>query len=208
MSCRVVKLFFPGTVPSTVAVHESEIPSRPGATIYDTVHFFEHSIFPRIRSGNSLLLYKKKRVSKGVLLRNVINLHNHDGIKSLTQIRSMIRQIRSGSHVLSPSGLPNIRLVRDSKGSWVLFDGHHSILAYMFSGKRYLHEVPHIIVENKGKRYATDKEISVFFGRHAGRLLDGWKKYVINWQAPLEKQLCKRVQKNMGELLDTLDLKN
>jgi len=34
-----------------------------------------------------------------------------------------------------------------------------------------------------------------------------WKNYVINWQAPINKQLCSRIQKNIGELYDALSSK-
>jgi len=172
--------------------------------IYDAVEFFERNIFP----GIDRRMPETGHATKHIPLREIINLHNHDGIKSLAQIRSMARQISSGRHVLSHTGLPNIRLVMGRDGSWILFDGHHSMLAYMLSGRKYLHEVPHVIVENMGKRHVTSREISVFFGQHAGRLLGEWKKYVINWQAPAREQLCRRIQKNMGELLDSLNLKS
>jgi hypothetical protein len=45
----------------------------------------------------------------------------------------------------------------------------------------------------------------VFFGSHANKIRNReWRSYVINWQAPINEQLCPRIQKNMGELYDAL----
>jgi hypothetical protein len=72
----------------------------------------------------------------------------------------------------------------------------------MIAGRKYLHKVPHFVVENSSG-YVNDKEILIFFGLHSSKLNDSnWRNYIINWQAPREKQLCKREQKNMGEFID------
>ncbi len=168
-------------------------------TIYDTVEQFEKEFGSKIKETI-------KEVKKLVLLREIINLHNINGIKSMNQIRTMVKQIKSGKDILSPRGLPNIKLVKTKQSEWVLFDGHHSLLSYMIAGKTYLHEVPHFIVENENG-HVNDKEILIFFGIHSKILNDSdWRKYVINWQAPKEGQLCKREQKNMGELLDSISV--
>jgi hypothetical protein len=78
------------------------------------------------------------------------------------------------------------------------------MLAYMSLDRKYLNEIPHLIVENE-HGYVLDKDIFVFFGSDASELTEStWRDYVINWQAPKEKQLCKRIQNNMGELFDSL----
>ncbi len=142
-------------------------------------------------------------VKKPVLLREVLNLHNINGIKSMNQIRTMVKQIKNGKDILSPCGLPNIKFVKTKHSEWILFDGHHSLLSYMITGRKYLHEVPHFVVKNR-RGYVNDKEILIFFGLYSSKLHDSnWRNYVINWQAPREKQLCKREQNNMGELLDS-----
>jgi hypothetical protein len=164
-------------------------------TIYDTVDQFENEIGSKIKKTI-------EEVKKLVLLREIINLHNTNGIKSMDQIRTMVKQIKSGKEILSPRGLPNIKLVKTKQSEWILFDGHHSLLSYMIAGRKYLHEVPHFVVENSSG-YVNDKEILIFFGLHSSKLHDSnWRNYVINWQAPREKQLCKREQNNMGELID------
>ena len=64
------------------------------------------------------------------------------------------------------------------------------MLAYMNAGKRYLDEIPHMIIEDKDKGYIDDKDIVVFYGEHAKAIKNyGWKQYVINWQAVKEEQL-------------------
>jgi hypothetical protein len=116
----------------------------------------------------------------------------------------MVKEIKSGTDILSPSGLPNIKLVKTDQSEWILFDGHHSLLSYLISKRTYLHEIPHLVVENENG-HVNNKEILVFFGMHSKKIDDSnWRKYVINWQAPKEGQLCKREQNNMGELLDSI----
>jgi hypothetical protein len=165
-------------------------------TIYNTMAQFEKEI-------GSKLNETFKEVKKPVLLREIINLHDSNGIKSVSQIRTMVKKIKNGKDILSPRGLPNIKLVKTKQSEWILFDGHHSLLSYMIAGRKYLHEVPHFVVENSSG-YVNDKEILIFFGLHSSKLHDSnWRNYVINWQAPRDKQLCIRKQNNMGDLIDS-----
>jgi hypothetical protein len=168
-------------------------------SIYYTVDQFEKVMGSKIKET-------RKEVKETVLLREIINLHNINGIKSIDQIRTMVKEIKSGNDPLSPSGLPNIKLVKTKQFEWILFDGHHSLLSYMIAGRVYLHEIPHLVIENE-TGYVNTQEIFVFFGTHSKKLNDSnWRKYVINWQAPKERQLCKREQNNMGELLDSINV--
>jgi hypothetical protein len=76
----------------------------------------------------------------------------------------------------------------------------------MIAGRTYLHDIPHIVVEDENG-HVDNKEILVFFGMHSKKLIDSnWRNYVINWQAPNERQLCKREQNNMGELFDSINM--
>ncbi|MFX0070919.1 MAG: hypothetical protein ACFFAO_07500 [Candidatus Hermodarchaeota archaeon] len=169
------------------------------STIYNTVDQFESEIGSKIKMTI-------KEVKKLVLLREIINLHNTNGIKGMDQIRNMVKQIKFGKEILTPSGLPNIKLVKTKYSEWILFDGHHSLLSYMIAGRTYLHEVPHLIVENENG-YINDKEIIIFYGIHLKILNESdWRNFVINWQAPKEGQLCKREQKNMGELFNSISI--
>ena len=197
---RLVKLIYPRksndgnlTYISSFKVHFK----KKSDTIYDTVDQFEKELDSKIKETI-------KEIKKPVLLRDIINLHNINGIKSINQIRTMVKKIKSGKDILSPSELPNIKLVKTQKSEWILFDGHHSLLSYMIAGRTHLHEIPYLVIEDENG-YVNDKEIFVFFGMHSIQLNDSnWRKYVINWQAPKERQLCKREQNNMGELLDSI----
>ena len=201
MNNRIVKLFYPYRPKNNLIKNSiSKVPvSKKYFTIYDTVNYFLDSIF--LKQKNKVSITK---ISNRILLGSIINLHNKDGVR-LPTIKSMIKQINSGKDIFHDNGLPNSKLIKSKEGKWVLFDGHHTMLAYMFNGRKYLHEIPHLIVEDGKKEYVTDKEISVFFGKHASKLKDGnWRKYTINWETDKEKQLCKRKQKNMRELFEVL----
>ena len=205
MKTRIVKLIYrykPNK--NLIKVSISKIPiSKACFTIYDTVDLFLRNIFLKSKFKTSF-----KPVTNKILLGDIINLHNDTGVKDISKINSMTNQIISGKDVYNTNGLPNIRLVKTKDSHWVLFDGHHTMLAYMFAGRKYLHETPHLIVEGGITEYASDKEINIFFGEHKSKLKnDDWRKYVINWQAQKEKQLCNRIQKNMKELFESLSKK-
>jgi len=170
------------------------------STIYDAVDSLRNRKIVYDQRGR-----KQIRAEEIIELQNVLNIHNDSGIKDLAQIGSMMRRILSGEHILFADGMPNAKLAKVNHNQWLLFDGHHSLLAYMHAGKKYLHEVPHLTVENEGAKTVADDEIAVFFGRHANKVRGrDWRNYVINWQAPGNKQLCPRIQKNMGELYNAL----
>lgn len=200
MCHRTLTLVFPcehSSEPRVQISRSAVSVAEAGASIYDNVEFFERRMFP----GKSMAI---ERITDRIPLRDVVNLHNDTGIRDFRQITCMIRQIRSGRDILHPSELPNMKLVRAADGGHVLFDGHHSMLACMAAGREFLDEVPHLIVHG-AEGFVTDQEILVFFGAYSRELkASDWKQYVINWQAPRGKQLCGRVQKNMGELFDAL----
>ena len=200
MQLKFVKLTYPGKLQKNdiIKISTSKIQlTRLNMTIYDIVDYFEQNIFLKIKMT-------EEQIKTKVQLRDIINLHNNTGIKDISQIKSMITKIKSKKDILHQSKLPNIKLVKTKDNDWVLFDGHHSMLAYMSLDRKYLHEIPHLIVENE-LGYVLDKDIFVFFGPYTSELTEStWRDYVINWQAPKEKQLCKRIQNNMGELFDSL----
>lgn len=200
MNYRIIKLIHPQNSvqgnPATAFVYKIPF-TKKNMTIYDTVDFFRKEIFLKTKKTN------KQKTAGKVLLRKIINLHNNNGIKNIPQITSMINQIKTGKDILSDLDLPNVKLVKTCNKKWVLFDGHHSMLAYMALGRKYLSEIPHLIIQNKNG-YVKDSEILVFFGVHSKKLRAlSWRDYVINWQQLKEKQLCRRVQENMGELFDS-----
>jgi hypothetical protein len=185
---RIIKLISPNNDNSTTI---SSLKISGEHTIYETVDVFKQNI-PKDKSI--------EEVKERILLKDIINLHNDTGIQSIDRIKSMIKAVRQGKEILSNENIPNVRLVKTKDNKHILFDGHHSMLAYMHCGKQYLHEIPHIIVEDE---YITDEEIKVFFGKHADKA--DWKEHTINWQEEKEKQLCKRIQKNMGEVMHSIN---
>lgn len=202
MKNRIVKLIVPikPSDDNLISVSKFLVPvSITKKTIYDTVDFFEKNIF---LSGEINIITKK--VNHRTNLKEIINLHNNNGIRDIPQINEMVQKIKSGDDIFNINGMPNIKLVKTSYKEWVLFDGHHSMLAYIVAGKKYLHEVPHLVVQDGKKGYVSD-EILVFFGEHSNKLMTTeWREYVINWQNSIKKQLSRRIQKNMGELFESL----
>jgi len=196
MICWLIRQSYPGDSINEIVIYSSEIRgSKEIRTIYDAVSWLE---------GNASLKFKKgirrSKLEKKVALKNILNIHNDDGIRDLAQLRKMTEDIQSGRHIFS-CGIPNIKLVETKDKQLLLFDGHHTMLAYMAAGKIYLEEIPHMIIFDKEKRYVEDKDIIVFYGEHAAGIEDhNWKEKAVNWQAAKERQLCKRVQKNMGQL--------
>ena len=197
MNHKIIKLSYPLKLSDSVNTFSETIPAS-AKDIYKAVNFFEKSIF------SSKIKLKIEKICKKIPLRKIINLHNKEGIKDIQQIKCMIQKIKSEKDILHPSRLPNIKLVQTKENELVLFDGHHSILAYMSAGRKYLHELPHLIVVNE-EGFVNDKEVLIFFGQHSSKLKGSdWRNYVINWQMPIKKQLCKRVEKNTGELFDLI----
>ena len=166
-------------------------------TIYETVKIYEKKIFHHL--GMTPINNFPR-----IFIRTLINIHNDDGIKNMSQIAHFFSKIKKGENILQPGGLPNIKLARLKLKDFLVFDGHHSLLAYMAAGKIFLDEIPHIIVSGK-KGFLKNKEILVFWGQHAYKIpAKDWKLFVINWQNPENKQICPRIQRNMGELFDAL----
>jgi hypothetical protein len=199
MEYRTLKLVFPNK--SSVKAFKARIPiTKKEMTIYETIDYFYDNIFSKGKAG-----LKEEKIRKEIELRSLINLHNKSGMRSIIQIKSMLNSINSGEEVLHSNGMPNTRVVRTVKGEWVIFDGHHTTLAYMIAGRKWLHEIPHMIIGDEESGYVIDEEIHAFFGWHAPELKGkDWREYVINWQAPKKKQVQKRVIKNMGVLLDSI----
>lgn len=205
MEKYIVKLSYPviehrkvmeNTVVTSIKVTEET------DNIYSAVDWFEDNAFPKIKKQLILQQVKKRKRLKAVL-----NIHNCDGIRDVSQIRRMTRSISRGRHALARSGMPNVKIFKTKKNKYFLFDGHHSVLAYMTAGKRYLDSIPHLLIERSNQGRIIDADIYHFFGGllAPGRGLD-WLKYTVNWQAPKKKQLCPRLQKNMGEVFDRIEL--
>ena len=142
------------------------VPFSEDMIIYDIVNVFKEKFL------TSKIKFSSKKIKNCVPLKEVINLHNIDGIKDIGQVKVMVKKIKSGKDIFNTDGLPNIKLVKTKDEKWVLFDGHHSMLAYMLSGKKYLSEISHLVVEDEKNEFVTDKEIFVFFGDHSSKLIN------------------------------------
>lgn len=158
------------------------------STIYDIIKIFEETSFkpeevelPRVR------------------LVDIINIHNIEGI-GVGKVNTLSTHIRSGKQVFKDkSGIPNIRIAR-SHGQLVLFDGHHTLLAYMDNGAQHLNDIPYLLIEP-----LDEKEVLTFSGIHSSQLNDGgWKTRVIDWKTPNEEKIYPRAQKNIGDLFRAL----
>jgi hypothetical protein len=191
---KLIEIFYPD--------HQNDYQARvPVSTVYETVDIFEKTFFHNYFNCRKIL---RPILSLKFPLKDVVNLHNSDGIRDIFQIKEMTQKIEQKKDILHPTELPNIKLVKTLRGEYVLFDGHHSVLAYMSAGRKYLNEVPHLFVANDDENGGVyDEDINIFFGDH--KIKDDWRKYCINWQTKKDKQLCRRIQRNMGELFESID---
>lgn len=135
-----------------------------------------------------------------IAVGEIVNLHNEDGLKHIPQIQAMMTQIAATNHIFEPSGIPNIKIFQATSGSWVLFDGHHSLLAYYALGYRTLADIPHLVIQSsRPDGRLRDAEIRAVFGPHAA-LAKNWRSWAINWQNPPEAQITPKRQHNIDEL--------
>ena len=204
MERYIIKLSYPSV--RTKAIVENTAVARIRITeetkaIYGAVSWFEDKLFPEIKSRLARRLVKRR-----VRLRAILNIHNSEGIRDIKQIKRMIKSIGQGRDTLARSGMPNVKLFKTRKRKLFLFDGHHSMLAYMASGRKHLDTIPHLLIERNNNGRIDDADIFNFFGGLLSTEKDvNWLEYAINWQAPKAARLCARQEKNMGELYDTVN---
>ncbi|MBW2966536.1 hypothetical protein KY342_05520 [Candidatus Woesearchaeota archaeon] len=193
---RIIELFYP--TENNIKFYSLKLSHDKNISIYDSIEVFKKNI-----AANPDFIHKE--ITEKIPLNNIITLHNTTGIQSISRIKSMIKDIKLKKDIFSDDGFPNIKLVKTKDNKWIIFDGHHTILAYMAIGKRFLYEIPHMIVKNQDKEHVSNDEIIVFFGEHKNKIKpEDWKNYTINWQAEKQKQLCKRIQNNIGELFESI----
>lgn len=168
--------------------------------IYNALANFEDKLLSSVL--DSLV---KDRVGERISLKEIINIHDFEGLKDRRKIRRMNASIDDGRDIINRAGFPNIKILRLKNNQLFLFDGHHSFLAYMLAGRKYLHQIPHIIVECKDEKKFLDHNFHHFFGGYLKwKRRETWKNYTINWNARGQKKLQERRQKNMGELFSVL----
>lgn len=150
--------------------------------------------------GRDLLQWEEVPVVNPIPLKSIIPIHNRTGLRELEQIISMIKTIKDGKHILHNNNLPNMKLIIAPNGRFVLFDGHHTALSNMFCDKKWLHQVPYLLVSREGQA-VTALEISHFFpedGRE--KVIHDWFEHTVNWQAPEGEQIEIRSERTLGDL--------
>lgn len=169
--------------------------------IYGLVEKFRETIFPELGDED----FRRAEIRKPVEIEGVVNLHDENEIMARDYLEEMLEKIRAGKEIIMDDGLPNLKVTETRREETVLFDGHHTALAYMFAGRRYLPEIPHLRVLNPVRSGFSDHKIHVFFGTHSQKLTDkNWRDYVISWNKPEEEQLKPRLRSDMGELFQAV----
>lgn len=147
------------------------------------------------------LPYTEHDNSNKNLIRDIVPIHNVEGLRDIAQVPSMLDTIRADQHILEHDELPNIKLVTAPDGQLLLFDGHHSLLAYFQHGRRHLEEVPHVLISTVDDGPLEVSEITSFYPQHAEeKILANWQDYVVNWQREESEQLEKREAINFEQL--------
>jgi len=143
----------------------------------------------------------------------IMPIHNLTGIRDYSQIVRMSEKITGGEHIKETEYLPNIKIALCPDDKLLLFDGHHTMLAYYLSGYKDLGKIPHIIVsENKDKPLQIDK-IAYFFQpenpKNAKKILgDNWFDFTVNWQSSNGLHIEKRRVQSIEQLANELSERN
>ncbi|MBS3766067.1 hypothetical protein KGY71_06065 [Candidatus Bipolaricaulota bacterium] len=179
----------------------SEVSSGSREDIYGLVERFREEVFPELEEED----LRAVEVDHPMALEDVINLHNRSEIVGRSDVKEMLEKVKSGREILMPDGAPNVKVTETKQGNVVLFDGHHTLLAYMLAGNEFLSQVPHIRVNDQDRSGFDHEEILCFFGEHADKLEgDDWRDYTVSWTKPEAEQLEPRKWNDMGELLEAL----
>ena len=85
MTCWLIRQSYPGDSMNKIITYSSEVKvSKDISTIYDAVSWFEKNALPKLKKG-----IKRKKLKKSVALKDILNIHNDDGIRDLAQIKRM-----------------------------------------------------------------------------------------------------------------------
>ena len=139
----------------------------------------------------------------------VLPIHNSSGIRDQEQISQMQENLKVGQDILERDQLPNIKLVVAPNQKLLLFDGHHSLLSYFYHGKRFMREIPYIIISSENYREVSSEEISYFFPENSREeIMKDWKRFTVNWQANVGEQLEVRKVYSIADLASELSKRN
>lgn len=162
-------------------------------TIYDFFGYFEDHVYKEFKIKCYKCIFEND-----FPLGNLINLHDEDAI-NIKKINKMSNFLKSKKHILTKSGLPNIKIVKSRRNELIVFDGHHTLISYMNNNKNYLSEVPFVLINSTSG--FDDEHIKVFYGKHKKRLKDDdWRNYSINWNEKKDFQISPKKRYNMSEL--------
>jgi hypothetical protein len=150
---------------------------RSGQTVYDIVEAVrvpfgeQNSEDSRENQGTTEMNGRGETSWDTTPLSTLIPLHNATGLQSLERINVMIASLKRGEVVQEPDGLPNVKCVVVDGRKLLLFDGHHTVLAYMATGHTQLHEIPHIVIGvGETMSPVLSEETHAFYGDHAPTL--------------------------------------
>lgn len=167
------------------------IPSELGTeSIYKKIDWFASSYKTLQGTGD-------KDEAVNLMLSEIVNIHNLDGVSNIQTVRELVAKIKRGIEIVDlKSGISNIQLVKIG-GQFVAINGHHTLIAYMFCGAKAVTDVPYLLLGDQ----TTPEEFLVVFGHHAPKINpEDWQQSVLNWAAADDQQVEPRRQKNMGEL--------
>lgn len=170
------------------------------ATI-DSILSLPYELVELIRKDLSKLVEEESDYFATYLLSDIMPIHNFSGVRDLNQIKQMQGKIAKGEEILEKDGLPNIKLVVAPNGQLLIFDGTHTLMAYLLQGKKLLSEIPYLVISAEKCAPVSAGEISIFFPVDSReQVKKNWNSYVVNWQAKPGLQAEKREFNSMGEL--------
>jgi len=83
MTCWLIRQSYPGESINEILTSTSEVEiSKDLNTIYTAVSRFEKNAFPIRKKG-----IKRRKLIKKTALKNILNIHNDDGIRDLAQLK-------------------------------------------------------------------------------------------------------------------------
>ena len=192
---RLITYSLPAESPNQARIYRT-ITEQDSPSPYETIDFLLENI-------ESLDDLKIEQVNDPEPIGEVLTIHNATGMRDIAQMQTMIEKVKRGDHVFNSNSLPNVKIVLAPDKRYLMFDGHHTALAYLLAGKKFLHEMPHIVISNQNQPLSAE-EISYFFPEDKRELVqEDWLKYTVNWQNPDEKIELRQIQ-TIGDLLKAI----
>lgn len=139
----------------------------------------------------------------------ILPIHNASGIRDHKLVSQMQENLKIGQDILEMDQLPNIKIVVAPNQKLLLFDGHHSLLSYFNLNKKFLREIPYIVISAEEYKGVKPEEISQFFPENERtKIISDWEKYTVNWQAKVGEQMTIRNVGSIRQLVLQLGKRN